>query len=112
VSPTIAALVLLTMLVVGGPRTVVGAPLGVLIITVTHENLRYVENSFSVNQMLPCEEDAFRIAHVEIVAWVSELLSIDRMDAYQLVSQVALGPTANVKTAEPQASRFSLFWGW
>lgn len=41
-------------------------------------------------------EDAFRIANVEMVNWVSELLGIGMMDAYQLVSQVNLSPVANV----------------
>lgn len=41
-------------------------------------------------------EDAFRIAHTEMVDWVAELLSLGRMDAYQLVSQIALSPVANV----------------
>ena len=41
-------------------------------------------------------EDAFRIANVEMVNWVSELLEISTMDAYQLVSQVSLSPAANV----------------
>ena len=41
-------------------------------------------------------EDAFRIAHTEMVRWVAELLSISGMDAYQLVTQTALSPVANV----------------
>lgn len=41
-------------------------------------------------------EDAFRIAHSEMVRWVAELTGLDLMDAYQLVSQVALTPVANV----------------
>lgn len=41
-------------------------------------------------------EDAFRIANVEMVNWVSELLEISTMDAYQLVSQTSLSPAANV----------------
>ena len=41
-------------------------------------------------------EDAFRIAHTEMVRWVAELLSISEMDAYQLVTQTALSPVANV----------------
>jgi acetamidase/formamidase len=41
-------------------------------------------------------EDAFRIAHTQMVRWVSELLSLSEMDAYQLVSQIALSPVANV----------------
>ena len=41
-------------------------------------------------------EDAFRIALTEMVRWIASLLEISIMDAYQLVSQVALTPIANV----------------
>jgi amidase len=41
-------------------------------------------------------EDAFRIAHTELVNWVRELTGLSAMDAYQLVSQTALTPIANV----------------
>ena len=41
-------------------------------------------------------EDAFRIAHTELVGWVRELTGLSAMDAYQLVSQTALTPVANV----------------
>lgn len=41
-------------------------------------------------------EDAFRIAHTQMVRWVVELLDLSMMDAYQLVAQVALTPVANV----------------
>ena len=41
-------------------------------------------------------EDAFRIAHTEMVRWLASLLDLSEMDAYQLVSQVALSPIANV----------------
>jgi amidase len=41
-------------------------------------------------------EDAFRIAHTELVRWVQELTGLSPMDAYQLVSQTALTPIANV----------------
>lgn len=41
-------------------------------------------------------EDAFRIAHTEMVRWVSALHGISEMDSYQLVSQIALSPVANV----------------
>lgn len=41
-------------------------------------------------------EDAFRIAHSELVRWTAELLELSVLDAYQLVSQVALTPVANV----------------
>jgi acetamidase/formamidase len=41
-------------------------------------------------------EDAFRIAHTEMVHWMSELLLLPTMDSYQLVAQLALTPVANV----------------
>jgi acetamidase/formamidase len=41
-------------------------------------------------------EDAFRIAHTEMVHWVESLTGLSMLDAYQLVSQVALTPVANV----------------
>lgn len=41
-------------------------------------------------------EDAFRIAHTQMVHWLAELLDLDLMDAYQLVAQTALTPVANV----------------
>lgn len=41
-------------------------------------------------------EDAFRIAHVDMVRWVQELTGLSQLDAYQLVSQTALTPVANV----------------
>lgn len=40
-------------------------------------------------------EDAFRIAHLDMVRWMSELLEISQMDAYQLVTQTVLSPIAN-----------------
>jgi acetamidase/formamidase len=41
-------------------------------------------------------EDAFRIAHTELVHWVAGLTGLSTLDAYQLVSQGALTPIANV----------------
>ncbi|ACU54874.1 Acetamidase/Formamidase [Acidimicrobium ferrooxidans DSM 10331] len=41
-------------------------------------------------------EDAFRIAHKDMVEWVADLCELDIMDAYQLVSQAATSPLANV----------------
>lgn len=41
-------------------------------------------------------EDAFRIAHTELVHWVGEVTGLSTLDAYQLVSQSALTPIANV----------------
>jgi acetamidase/formamidase len=41
-------------------------------------------------------EDAFRIAHTEMVRWVAEITGLSALDAYQLVSQAAATPIANV----------------
>lgn len=41
-------------------------------------------------------EDAFRVAHSEMVHWVAELTGQSTLDAYQYVSQTALTPVANV----------------
>jgi len=41
-------------------------------------------------------EDAFRIAHQQMVHWVAELTGMSTIDAYQFVSQTALTPVANV----------------
>jgi acetamidase/formamidase len=41
-------------------------------------------------------EDAYRVAHVDLVTWVAELCGLEQLDAYQLVSQTAESPMANV----------------
>jgi acetamidase/formamidase len=56
------------------------------------ENDTYVMTTGSARPL----EDAFRIAHTEMVRWVQELTGLSAMDAYQLVSQTALTPIANV----------------
>jgi len=44
-------------------------------------------------------EDSWRIGNAELVHWVAELYGLDPMDAYQLCSQVARVPVANVVDA-------------
>jgi acetamidase/formamidase len=56
------------------------------------ENDRYIMTTGSTRPL----EDAFRIAHSEMVAWLVEQLSIDKLDALQLVTQAAESPAANV----------------
>jgi acetamidase/formamidase len=56
------------------------------------ENDRYIMTTGSTRPL----EDAFRIAHTELVHWVSELTGLSTLDSYQLVSQAALTPVANV----------------
>jgi acetamidase/formamidase len=41
-------------------------------------------------------EDAFRIAHGDLVHWLAEEHGLDVLDAYQLVSQITESPVANV----------------
>jgi acetamidase/formamidase len=41
-------------------------------------------------------EDAFRIAHTEMIAWLGEEFGFSSLDAYQLLTQVAESPVANV----------------
>lgn len=41
-------------------------------------------------------EDAFRIAHAEMTKWLAAETGLSTLDAYQLVSQAALTPVANV----------------
>jgi len=41
-------------------------------------------------------EDAFRIAHGDLVRWLAEEHGLDVLDAYQLVSQISESPVANV----------------
>jgi acetamidase/formamidase len=41
-------------------------------------------------------EDAWRISQVEMIAWLADLLGLDRLDAYQLLTQTSLSPLANV----------------
>jgi len=41
-------------------------------------------------------EDAFRISQHDLVQWVSELVGLDTLDAYQLVSQAGEAPAGNV----------------
>jgi acetamidase/formamidase len=44
-------------------------------------------------------EDAFRIAHTQLIRWISEATGLSLMDTYQLVSQVSRSPIANVVDA-------------
>ena len=44
-------------------------------------------------------EDAWRVSQVEMVTWLGELYGLDRMDGYQLLSQISEVPLANVVDA-------------
>ena len=41
-------------------------------------------------------EDAFRIAHADLVSWMGEEFGLESLDAYQLLTQVSESPVANV----------------
>ena len=41
-------------------------------------------------------EDAWRASQIGMIAWLGDLYGLDRLDAYQLVTQVGLAPLANV----------------
>jgi amidase len=44
-------------------------------------------------------EDAFRIAHTQLISWISSQTGLSLMDAYQLVTQGSRSPIANVVDA-------------
>jgi acetamidase/formamidase len=44
-------------------------------------------------------EDAWRVSQVEMVSWLGELYGLDKMDGYQLLSQISEVPVANVVDA-------------
>ena len=48
-------------------------------------------------------EDAWRIAQAEMIAWLVELYGLHPMDGYQLLSQIAEVPIANVVDANYSA---------
>jgi amidase len=56
------------------------------------ENDGYVMSTGSARPL----EDAFRISQVDIVSWLASSFGLDQLDAYQLVTQVAETPVANV----------------
>jgi acetamidase/formamidase len=41
-------------------------------------------------------EDAWRASQVAMIAWLGELYGLDRLDAYQLLTQISRSPLANV----------------
>ena len=44
-------------------------------------------------------EDAFRIAHTQLIEWIAAETGLSVMDAYQLVTQGSTSPIANVVDA-------------
>ena len=56
------------------------------------ENDAYVMSTGSARPL----EDAFRIAHADMVGWMHEEYGLEPLDAYQLLTQVSESPVANV----------------
>jgi acetamidase/formamidase len=56
------------------------------------ENDGYIMSTGSARPL----EDAFRIAHADLVMWLVEEFGFEKLDAYQLVSQISESPVANV----------------
>lgn len=48
-------------------------------------------------------EDAWRASQVEMITWLGELYGLDRLDAYQLLTQISRSPLANVVDANYSA---------
>ena len=48
-------------------------------------------------------EDAWRASQVGMIAWLGELFGLDRLDAYQLLTQISESPIANVVDANYSA---------
>jgi amidase len=56
------------------------------------ENADYIMTTGSVRPLM----DAFRIAHVEMVLWLTKEFGFDKWEAYQLVSQLGTARVGNV----------------
>ena len=41
-------------------------------------------------------EDAFRISHADLIAWMGQEHGLEALDAYQLLTQISESPVANV----------------
>jgi len=55
------------------------------------EDDRYLMSAGSARPL----EDAFRIAHGDLVRWIAQDFDLDTYDAYQLVTQISESPVAN-----------------
>lgn len=56
------------------------------------ENDQYIMSTGSARPL----EDAFRISQVDLIQWIGAEYGLDRLDAYQLVTQAGETPLANV----------------
>ena len=41
-------------------------------------------------------EEAWRAGQVDMISWLGDMYGLDRLDAYQLLTQISLAPIANV----------------
>jgi acetamidase/formamidase len=48
-------------------------------------------------------EDAWRVSQLGMVTWLGELFGLDKLDAYQLLTQISEAPLANVVDANYSA---------
>src|SRR5881409_1688431 len=53
------------------------------------------DRTFSTGSARPLE-DAFRIAHGDLIGWPADEHQMDKLDPYQLVTQISESPVANV----------------
>jgi acetamidase/formamidase len=56
------------------------------------ENDGYIMSTGSARPL----EDAFRIAHGDLIMWLVQEFDMDKLDAYQLLTQISESPVANV----------------
>lgn len=52
-------------------------------------------------------EQAWRAGQIEMIGWLGELYGLDRLDAYQLHTQISQTPIANVVDVNYSAGRRS-----
>lgn len=103
--------VILTMLIVGGPRTVSGAALGVILVTVVHEGLRQAENSFNISGVLPFQavgltELVLAIALIVMLAVrPGGLIQTREIFAVAETEQAVGTTTVEEPTSDPTATR-------
>jgi acetamidase/formamidase len=58
-------------------------------------HLEHDEDYVVVGSARPLE-DAWRASQVGMIGWLGELYGLDRLDAYQLLTQISRSPLANV----------------
>lgn len=92
--------VVLTMLIVGGPKTVSGAVIGTGIVTLVFEGLRSVENTLNIEQIVP-----FQVVGLTEVSLAIALIVILALRPGGLIEERELfAPRADVRAATGPAS--------